>query len=225
MQIAIGSTIGGGSFLEQILTVLDLPGTAGNYASTPDSVATSITGDIDLRLKVALDDYSPVAAQILLAKYATANAYQLQLQTTGTLRLLLNGAAAGVSTVAIPTANGATVWLRATWRQSDGRVQFFTGADGSTWTQLGADSSAVVASINDTADATEIGAWNSGANNPTAGRFFRVQILNGIDGTAAFDVDFTNKTVGATSVTEGANGATVTIHQGGAPPVAEIVAQ
>jgi hypothetical protein len=32
---------------------LDLPGTSGNYASTPDSAALDVTGDIDIRVKVA----------------------------------------------------------------------------------------------------------------------------------------------------------------------------
>lgn len=38
---------------------------------------------------------------------------------------------------------GSTHWLSATWRASDGRVQFFTSDDGVSWTQLGDDASAV----------------------------------------------------------------------------------
>lgn len=35
---------------------LALPGTLGNYAGTPNSVAASITGDIDIRAKLSAED-------------------------------------------------------------------------------------------------------------------------------------------------------------------------
>jgi hypothetical protein len=48
---------------------LALGGIAGNYASTPDSVANSITGDIDIRTKVALADWTPAVANVLPVLY------------------------------------------------------------------------------------------------------------------------------------------------------------
>ena len=38
---------------------LVLSGLFGNYASTPDSAALSITGDIDIKCKVAMADWTP----------------------------------------------------------------------------------------------------------------------------------------------------------------------
>jgi hypothetical protein len=47
---------------------LYLPGVVSNYASAPDSAALDIVGDIDLRVKVALDDWTPAAQTALVAK-------------------------------------------------------------------------------------------------------------------------------------------------------------
>ena len=67
---------------------LRVTGTSGDYASTPDAAALDITGDIDLRVKVALDDWTPAAESTLIAKYtATGNqrSYALAVTATGAL--------------------------------------------------------------------------------------------------------------------------------------------
>ena len=58
----------------QIENTLRLPGLSGNYLSTPDTAATSVTGDIDIRVKVALDDWTPSATQTLDSEVTTATA-------------------------------------------------------------------------------------------------------------------------------------------------------
>ena len=47
---------------------LNLPGTSGSYASTPDSPAVSVTGDLDLRVRVSMNDWTPDSSQTLIAK-------------------------------------------------------------------------------------------------------------------------------------------------------------
>jgi hypothetical protein len=42
-----------------------LPGASGDYVSTPDAAALDITGDLDLRVRVAMDDWTPAAESIL----------------------------------------------------------------------------------------------------------------------------------------------------------------
>jgi hypothetical protein len=66
-----------------------LPGVGGNYLSVPDEAALDITGDIDIRVQVAMDDWTPTAAQTLLSKYSTSSgfSYLLRLETSGALRL------------------------------------------------------------------------------------------------------------------------------------------
>lgn len=118
-------------------TYLDLPGTSGNYASSPDSAALSITSDIDIRVKVAMDDWTPAALCRLMSKSNTGSgtiSYILSVisatqGTAGCLRLTLSSdgtnTTAATSSVATGVTDGAVKWVRATWRNSDNRVQFF----------------------------------------------------------------------------------------------------
>ena len=202
---------------------LYLPGVTSNYASAPDSAALDITGDIDLRAKVALDDWTPAATANLISKnQAGAPTYYLNVQTTGALRLMisLNGTAETIatSTVVNTIPDGTTKWVRATRVASTGVVQFFTSDDGSTWTQLGADVSTTSGNIAATTAFLEIGTTGFGGGAGFRGKFFRAQVLNGIGGTTVFDANFeTGITTNLpTSFTESsANAATVTINYSG----------
>lgn len=198
-----------------------LPGVAGSYASSPDSVALSITGDIDIRMKVAVDDWTPSADMCLVAKEQTGStiSYRLVLNNAGKLQLGLSAAGSVVTTatssVTTGVADGAVKWVRATWRPSDGRTQFFTSNDGSAWSQLGTNITLAVASIFDSTSQVEIGTRRAGAQDPLAGKVYRAQIRNNIldDGTGIiFDADFTTPTVGATFPEGSSNAATVTIN-------------
>jgi hypothetical protein len=184
-------------------TVLRLPGVSGNYVSTPDSAAVSITGDIDIRARYAADNGASGGNQILVAKYdSTANlrSYMFRLTPTGPPELFLSvDGAAGVGTTAspggAPFANGVSGWLRATWRASDGRVQFFTSADGVTWTQYGTDKTIAIASIFDSTTPLHIGNRPNPNQDHFTGTVFYADVRNGIGGApvAVFDataVDF-----------------------------------
>src|SRR5688500_1062417 len=68
-------------------------GTVGSYASAPDTPATSVTGDIDLRAVIAFPDYSTGSLQTILSKYvfSTNNrSYVFRVSATGQLELLLS---------------------------------------------------------------------------------------------------------------------------------------
>ena len=52
---------------------LYLPGIGANYASTPNATPLQITGDIDVRVKVALDDWTPAVSNTLIAKMSANN--------------------------------------------------------------------------------------------------------------------------------------------------------
>ena len=207
---------------------LYLPGVASNYASTPDSAALDVTGDIDLRVKVAMDDWTPSAVNYLVGKYNTSNiSYSLRLDAAGTLALVYstNGTATTVrtSTVATGITDGATKWIRVTMDVDNGAsgndVKFWTSDDGLTWTQLGSTvTNAGVTSIYAGTAILEIGSIFAGTAGPARGKFFRAQVLNGIGGTVAFDANFeTGITTNLpTTFTESsANTATVTINYSG----------
>lgn len=203
-----------------------LPGVTGNYCSTPDAAPLHITGDIDLRCRVAMDTWTPAAASAFLGRWTVAPQLsflfwmntngrpQLSLSTTGTA--IVTSAA----TAATGLANGTLAWVRATWQQSTGTVTFYTASGAilnpapGDWTQLGTTvASGLTSALNAGTSILEIGTDNTGASAFTAGKFYRAQVYNGIAGTVVFDADFMQKPFGANTLTEGStNAATVSIN-------------
>jgi hypothetical protein len=168
-------------------------GASGDYASTPDSVAASVTGDIDIRVKVALDDWTPAAISVLLAKSTAAadqRSYALSVTTAGLLQIQTSpdGTAAALvtsaSTVAPTIANGAALWVRATLDVDNGAAgntaTFYTSTDGATWTQLGAAVvNAGTTSIYNSTVVVEIGSRDAGTTQVAAGKFYVAQVYSG----------------------------------------------
>lgn len=206
---------------------LRCPGIAGNYASTPDSAAVSITGDIDLRAWVALNDWSPAAAATLLGRWIpTGNnrSYRLLVNANGTLSIFYttNGSSIGSaqSSVAVPDVALALLWVRATLSvgSPNGVATFYTSSDGITWTQLGTTVAATGATaIFDGTAPLEVGATVGGAAENVAGRVYRAQVYSGINGTLVADFDpsrgnFNSATIGS------ATGETWTINRTGLDP-------
>jgi hypothetical protein len=202
---------------------VELPGVAGNYLSVPDEAALDITGDIDLRVNVALADWTPATIATLLSKYGSAGSisYALQISTDGTLRMSwsADGTALleGVSTVATGIADGSARWVRATLDVDNGAsgrdIRFFTSTDGTTWTQLGTTvTQAGVTSIFSGSAQVRVGGRGDDLRWVT-GDVYRAQILNGIGGTDVLDVDTSVLTdMAATSFTA-TTGQTVTINR------------
>ena len=210
---------------------LYLPGVASNFASSPDSAALDITGDIDLRVKVAMDDWTPASNQSLICKSSGSSniSYRFFLRSDGLLQLnwSADGTAAGIagiaSTAVTGVADGAIKWVRVTFDVDNGAsgktVTFFTSDDGTTWTQLGtAVTQAGTTSIFAGTASQEIGSRDSGTGEIARGKFFRAQVLNGIGGTVAFDANFETgitSNLPTTFTESSANAATVTINYSG----------
>lgn len=175
---------------------LFLPGASGDYASTPDAAALDIVGDIDIRVRVALDDWTPAAESTLIAKYtATSNQRSYALAVTATGALILRWSEDGTAqktatSSAVNTfTNGTTHWVRATLDVDNGAsnaaINFYTSEDGSTWTALGAQQlNGATTSIFASTAVLEIGSQTAGTVNRTAGKFFRGQVLSGIAGSS-----------------------------------------
>ena len=195
-----------------------LPGTTTNYFSTPDAAANSITGDIEIRIRAKLADWTPAAVAPLISKRVdTGNqrAFMFWVATDGRPVFMIWQTGSGTPNAqytasSAPTvADGNYLWLRVTLDVDDGagfsRARFYTSTDydpenyTGTWTQLGTDvtGSAGVSIFNSTA-AVEIGSWNTGANAGLSGEVSRAQIFNGIAGTLAVDFDPRRWTSGST---------------------------
>lgn len=200
---------------------LALPGVAGNYASTPDAAALEITGDIDIRVQMAIPSWSaPVANMSVVGKWGTVTtkSYALGVAiTTGRLQLSIStdGSTSLVVTSTVAPAFGAnaTGWVRATRVQSTGVVTFYTSTDGVTYTPLGTTVVLAAGSaMFNSSSPVEIGSVLTGTAVSVA-NLYRAQIYNGIAGTLVLDADFTTKAVGANTFTESSsNAATVTIN-------------
>jgi len=210
---------------------LVLTGLASNFASSPDSAALDITGDIDIKVKVAMTDWTPAAQAFILAKYNTTGnqrSWYLSVDTGGTVSLAnsSDGTAgalvSGTSTVATGFTDGATKWIRATLDVNNGASQrvykFYTSDDGTTWTQLGTTvTTAGATSIFNSTTVLETGSFNVGAAGNISATVYRVIIQSAFDtanntASLAYDADFETATADALAFTETANSATVTIN-------------
>ena len=171
---------------------LNLPGENGNYASTPDSAAASVIGDIDIRVRCARPDWgtSTTTALISKANAVAQRAYMLYM-TTGRLYLAHSvDGGAGLenvqSTAAVSFAGGATGWVRVTRIATTGVVRFYESTDGETWVQLGSDVSSLTGALPNTTSDLRLGDYNNGTwNGPFTA--YRAQVYDGIGGTLVAD--------------------------------------
>lgn len=199
---------------------LVLPGTwAGNYASTPDSAALSITGDIDIRVRVALTDWTPASATHLLTKgpgNALGGSWNLSVTTSGKLNFMWNEAGTGrsydsSSSVAAGVTDGATKWIRVTLDVDNGSanydLKFWLSDDGSSWSQLGSTRNGAATSIAD--DSYDVQAGSRLNSNTLAGTVYRAIVKDGIDGTTVFDADFSSVPAGRSAFIESSSNAAV----------------
>jgi hypothetical protein len=173
-----------------------LPGNSGDYFSTPDSVASSITGDITIKCSAALTTWS--AAQALVAKFS-AGSYALRMSGGKPRFTAIGTNGVDVSSTAAPTLiDGVTAHFKVDFDADNGAggsdTTFYTSASGleGTWVQLGAViTTAGVCVINDTADKVEVGARAGGLAEIATGKVYSAQIFNGIEGEGGtLAVDF-----------------------------------
>lgn len=199
---------------------IQLPGTSGNTATTPDAAALDIVGDLDLRAHIAPDDWTPAADSAIVAKFlSTGNqrSYALLLDTTGALSLEFSTDGTAVvtktSTADLSTQTaGAALWVRATLDVDNGAsgytVRFYTSSDGATWTQLGADVvTATATSVFASTAVLELGSRDTGTADLLAGKIYEAVVMSGIAGTeVAHPVATTSGVTDATGLTWTVNG-------------------
>lgn len=195
-----------GTDIQSAINYLNLDGSSGCYASTPDSASVSITGDIDLRIRLSTTDWTPSEADTFIAKRANSSdqiSYIFRNDTSGNLVLLwtVDGAIGSLitktSTSSVSFDSGHIAWVRATLDVDNGAagndVKFYTSIDGSTWTQLGSTvTTAGTTSIYDSTSIVEIGAQRTGQGNLLSGNVYYAEIRNGIGGTVVAKFDPSN---------------------------------
>src|SRR5690606_32811580 len=128
---------------------LSLPGASGDYASTPDHASLDITGDLDIRVIVAADTWTPAGTSVLVSKYEPSGnqrSYRMNITAAGLVSIILSpdgtANATTSSTVPVPFPDGQPASLRVTVDVDNGSgghtVTFYTGTADSLdgpWTQ------------------------------------------------------------------------------------------
>ncbi len=177
-----------------------LDGSAGAVVRTPSSAALQLTGDLDLRVRASLLDWTPGTVQTLLAKSGGAadRAYEFSIDATGKPVLVISQDGTTVTTdtatAATGVANGAIKWLRVTLDADIGlgqhRVEFFTSDDGAAWAPLGLAVVGVGALTPYASTGNlELGGRYGGSDQRLVGNVYYAEARNGIAGTvvAAFN--------------------------------------
>jgi len=181
-----------------------LTGLINRFASTPDADPLDIAGDIDIEVEVEMTDWTPTANEAFVSKYGPPVAHQSYLfycgATTGKLVFVWREPDETFHSVVSddPTGftNGTRHWVRVTMDVDNGsterEIKFYTREHGvDPWVQFGATiTQAGTTSILVAQAVVEIGASSSGANNNLDGKFYRVILKDGINGTVVFDAEF-----------------------------------
>jgi len=178
-----------------------LPGVNGNFVETPDSAASSPTGDFCLVFYYAANDWTPAAITRWVTK---TNAYLVFLNTGGTLAFTHTNStdsATLTSSVALGGTDGVGQWVLIKCDVDDGggdvSVTFWTSSDPEStaldsvsWSEVGV-AQTYTPGTNDTKDsaaALRLGATAAGAS-PARGDLYRFAVISGLDETADPDVD------------------------------------
>ena len=185
---------------------------AGDFFSTPDSVANSITGNISFIIDVSLNDWTPTVGNCLVAKdgvSAGTRSYQFAVRTDGKLQLAfsINGTAiiTAVSTVAPSFIDGNRYHVAVERESTTGKVRFYTGTNRLNLTLLGTEVTSTSGAIADTSATVQFGNLSSLAYE-LSGKVFDSEIYSGLAVTdninAILKVDFdpTDWTTGSTWV-------------------------
>jgi hypothetical protein len=198
-------------------------------ASIPDSAATSISGDIDIRVRMAATVWASSASKRICAKFlTTGNQRSWRLfNNNGTLNFTIStdgtnelNQAANQTLGAAGLVDDTPYWLRVTRQKSTGTVRFYYAPDSasmpSSWTQIGTNvTGGSTANIFDSTALNTVGGEQTGTNS-AEGRYYFYQVRDNIldDGSGVqLEADFTQKPFGQNSFTESsANAATVTLN-------------
>lgn len=109
---------------------VDLPGT-DEYVDTQETIdLNNLSGDVDIVMCVAADDWTPAATETLMSHYGgtiATESFRLQLLTTGIIRFIASNGTAETTfdaTTAVPALDGRFVWIRVEYTNSSPQATF-----------------------------------------------------------------------------------------------------
>jgi hypothetical protein len=191
----VGRAIGGAEFTTRLRLRpprsqrirMNVPGTTGG-ATTPDSAANSITGDLDVRARFYRDDWTASGFHTVIAKddYGTTGGRSWALAFNGNkidwAWFKPDNTLGSVVTVRLPRASARPLWLRGTVVVATGVATLYSSDDGADWRILGTATGGLTG-IRDSATEVMVGVRrNVGFTDPLNGRVLYAEVRNGIDG-------------------------------------------
>jgi len=199
-----------------------LPGVGSNVSVTASSASLSITGNISIRQRLSVPDWTPADNYTTVAKDAIgpgSRSYHLQLRVGGNLLFAYSNDGTNMrtaqSSTAMPTTDNTPAWIRADYNTA-GTVDFYYAADSvdepTSWTALGTQQAITAGAIAATSAELVVGAFSDYVTSllPQNTKLFRTVIYSGT--TKAYDANFASVSEGSTSFTESSsNAATVTV--------------
>lgn len=176
---------------------LILDGASSGNATTPDTAALDITGDIDLRAVIAFPDYSTGSNSTIIGKYVVTlgqRSYWLRVGPTGTLEMVISTTGANSSTAQSTItlydaghSDGDVLAVRATRTAATGVVTFYIGndpvLDPDVWETFGGTDTTITGNIFASTSPLELGSVNNGLADRATGTIVMAQVRNGINGT------------------------------------------
>lgn len=166
-------------------------GTLAQRIQFPATVGAPAS-DIDVRIKVSLDDWTPAALNTLMAYFGAAGnrSWRFYVNTAGSL--FFEWTADGTTIIssgstALGFTDGSTNWVRATLDVDNGgggyTLTYYKSTDGVTWTTIGTPvttSAGTTSLYTPTGINYVIGTANGGS--PLIGNVYEAQIRDGIGG-------------------------------------------
>ncbi|MEU9972354.1 hypothetical protein [Streptomyces sp. NPDC051014] len=201
-------------------------GNTGSYLSTPSSTGLNISGDLEVRFELSLDN--PDTTQDLAARWGAAGSDSWLVglgSNSGRLGVPFiawstdgTAAAASFATASIPAMPGQRLALRIVLDVNNGNsgktVTFYTAkridAEDAYWQMLGTPvvTAGTISIFNPTSQALWLGRGNTGGFDCLSGRLFRFQLYSG--GSRIVDLNAATAATGAASLAD-AQGRTWTL--------------
>jgi len=169
-----------------------MTGVAGSFISTSDKSILQITGDLDVACKVLLDNWTSVAAPILISKFGAAGNRGWALYLNGGAVPYLWWSEDGTNQytknpgIALPFVDGQPLWIRFKFDVNNGQsgntITFYTSSDGVNWIQLGVPIvTPGITSIFASTAPLEFGSRTNGMDT-WSGKVYEAIVRNGING-------------------------------------------